>query len=459
MHKRTTRTRAALLAAGLLGGLLLAPIAALPAAAADGPCAPAVCIDNGTILLAVNPTGELNTPDATGSAAGPGDAGLTYLPTLNDATSPGCLCEGWGVADAVSGVTGWADRDAGTSGNLTVESFTFDASTATAVVRVADSFRVTHHYSPAPETANLYRDDVTIENISGADIANLLYRRVMDWDIEPTAFNEYVTIDSGSSPSIVFTSDNGFAVPDPLAGPSDLGNTGDFVDAGPDDHGALFDFDFGALASGDSFSFVTYYGAADTEENAKKALADVRAEAYSFGQPSTEDGPTLGIPNTFIFAFGDVGGAPLFAPTAVDDAITTSVDTVGSVNVLANDSDSQGLPLTVTTPSPTAEHGTVSIAADGTASYTPAAGYVGTDSFEYTVSNGTGSATATVTVTVTAPVTETTVPVAPVPTGTPKPTLAETGSDTGPLLALAFLALGAGACAVLFGRVRRTARR
>ena len=32
----------------------------------------------------------------------PGPAGLTFLPTGNEATAPGCLCEGWGAADAAT---------------------------------------------------------------------------------------------------------------------------------------------------------------------------------------------------------------------------------------------------------------------------------------------------------------------------------------------------------------------
>lgn len=285
------------------------------------PCYPAVCIDNGTILLAVNPTGELNTGDATGSPAGPGDAGLDYLPTNNDATSPGCLCEGWGVADPASGVWGGANLDSEGPGgtNLEVESFTWTGSTATSVVKVLDAedrpvFRVTHEYVPSPATPNLYQVNVTIENLTGETIATVQYRRVMDWDIEPTAFDEYVTIDGGTSSALYYSSDDGFATPNPLDGPSFIDFEGDAVDNGVNDHGALFDFAFGPLGPGGSLSFVIFYGAAATEAEAKAALAAVGAEAYSFGQ--TETDPAGGTPNTFIFAFGKVGGTPIFTPPA-----------------------------------------------------------------------------------------------------------------------------------------------
>ena len=295
-----------------------APEAAAAPAPGD-PCYPAVCITNGTILLAVNPTGELNTSDATGSAAGPGDAGLTFVPTGNDATSPGCLCEGWGVANPADGVWGGANLDSeGVGGtNLIVESFEYTGTTAKSVVLVTDDtdtpyFRVTHEYIPSTATPNLYQVNVTIENLSGQPIATVQYRRVMDWDIEPTAFDEFVTIQGGTASALLFSSDDGFASPNPLVGPSEILFSGNGVDQGPDDHGALFDFAFGPIGAGGTISFVIFYGAAATEAEANAALAAVGAEAYSFGQTSTD--PARGTPNTFIFAFGNVGGAPIFPP-------------------------------------------------------------------------------------------------------------------------------------------------
>jgi FtsP/CotA-like multicopper oxidase with cupredoxin domain len=89
------------------------------------------------------------------------------------------------------------------------------------------------------------------------------------------------------------------------------------------------------------------------------------------------------------------------APTAGDDAATTPEDTAVTIAVLANDSDPDGYPLTVT--SATApSNGTALINGDNTITYTPAANFNGTDSFTYTVTDaGALTATATVTVTVT----------------------------------------------------------
>jgi hypothetical protein len=89
-------------------------------------------------------------------------------------------------------------------------------------------------------------------------------------------------------------------------------------------------------------------------------------------------------------------------PNAVDDSLTTAQDTAGNVNVLANDTDGDGDPLTVTTATPDAAHGTVSCTVAGACTYTPDAGFSGADTFTYSISDGTGGTdTATVTVTVT----------------------------------------------------------
>ena len=268
----------------------------------------AAIIDNGTIQLGVDDFGQLNVPGgAPSSGTGTTTVGLRYLPTGSESTAPGCLCEGWGVADSILNLAGYANNSEGTDG-LAGVSFTSDASTATAVVNAAGIFEVTHAYAPTA-TPFLYNAKVTIKNISSS-VTNVLYRRVMDWDVEPTAFSEVVTIQGTASASAVkFASDDGFASSNPLSGPSSLLFTGDTVDSGPADHGALFDFDFGALNAGASLVFDTFYGAAGSEAAALTALGAVGAEVYSFGQ--TNVGGATGEPNTFIFAFAGVGGDPI----------------------------------------------------------------------------------------------------------------------------------------------------
>ncbi|TDR48896.1 outer membrane protein OmpA-like peptidoglycan-associated protein [Tahibacter aquaticus] len=88
------------------------------------------------------------------------------------------------------------------------------------------------------------------------------------------------------------------------------------------------------------------------------------------------------------------------APNANDDSITVARDAAATpIAVLANDTDPENDALSVTGITPPA-HGTASFSSAGV-TYTPAAGYVGTDTFTYSISDGYGgSDTATVTVTI-----------------------------------------------------------
>jgi len=91
-------------------------------------------------------------------------------------------------------------------------------------------------------------------------------------------------------------------------------------------------------------------------------------------------------------------------PTANPDVASTNEDTAVTVNVLANDTDVPGDPLTVTSvSSPSVNGGTVVNNGNGTVTYTPPANFGGTDSFTYTISDGDGgTAGANVTITVNA---------------------------------------------------------
>ena len=88
------------------------------------------------------------------------------------------------------------------------------------------------------------------------------------------------------------------------------------------------------------------------------------------------------------------------APVAQDDTVNVNEDTATVISVLANDSDPDSDPLSVTGFSQAA-NGTVVDNGDGTLTYTPDADFNGSDSFTYTVTDGSGGFdTATVNVTV-----------------------------------------------------------
>ena len=366
-------------------------------------CQPGACIDNGTVLLGINPEGHLNIRDAAGSPAGDRDAGLHFLPTRAEGTSAGCDCEGWGIADAASGIAGHANVSVGGVRNLDLVEFSSTATTARSVVSVDDAIEVTHDFRPSPRTDSLFEIGVTIENTSAAALDDIRYRRVMDWDIEPTPFQEFVTVDTGNAANLRFASNHGFANPNPLTPPTDSGQTGSFEDAGPADQGALFDFAFGPLAPGEQVTFRVFYGAARTETDAVAALAAAGAEVYSFGQPNTADGAAIGAPNTFILAFADVGGQPLFAPVATDDELVVEAGTEATLDVVANDTDPNADPLTIVDHSDPAA-GTASCTEAGLCTYFADPGFAGPDSFTYTIADGTGGeAVGMVNVTVTEP--------------------------------------------------------
>jgi hypothetical protein len=92
-------------------------------------------------------------------------------------------------------------------------------------------------------------------------------------------------------------------------------------------------------------------------------------------------------------------------PVALGDTFTALQDSAGNtLDVLANDSDIDGDPLTITAVGATDNGGSTTINGS-TISYTPVAGFAGVEGFSYDIADGNGGvASATVSVTVTAAV-------------------------------------------------------
>ena len=87
-------------------------------------------------------------------------------------------------------------------------------------------------------------------------------------------------------------------------------------------------------------------------------------------------------------------------PVANDDSATTEEDVAVTINLVANDTDIDGDSLSIESVG-TASNGSVVNNGNGTVTYTPNAGFFGSDSFTYVVSDGSATDTATVRVTVT----------------------------------------------------------
>ncbi len=386
--------------------LVVALSLCLPEAARAATATGAV-ISNGTVQLGVNAAGQLNYACAAAGDTGcpefslsnAREVGLRFVPLNADGTAPGCDCEGWGVADFASKLTGWANASQGSgTRNVVVDSFIADATTAVSTVTVADAtvpgfqMRVTHDYRPSPRTPNAYQAVVAITNTGTNPIADLRYRRQMDWDVEPTAFDEWVTI-AGSTPHLLFSSDAGPGTStDPLAGPAyhesqavcgedytgpctftDLGNNGVYPDVTqPADHGALFDFGFGALGVGETKRFIIFYGAAPNEAEAVAAMTGLGAEVYSLGESScpgdiefppdggdktdcaTEapnSGVEKGTPVTFMFGFVTSSADLAISKTDAPDPVVVGNTVTYTIKVGNNGPDqASGVQVTDTLP-------------------------------------------------------------------------------------------------------------
>lgn len=87
------------------------------------------------------------------------------------------------------------------------------------------------------------------------------------------------------------------------------------------------------------------------------------------------------------------------APEAVDDAAATALDTPVVIDVLSNDMDIDGDPLSIVG-TPTTADGTVAVNPDGSLTFTPNPGFVGTAVITYTMTDGTVTDDAQVVVTV-----------------------------------------------------------
>ena len=104
---------------------------------------------------------------------------------------------------------------------------------------------------------------------------------------------------------------------------------------------------------------------------------------------------------TFTLMIESVADAPVAEPDAYSVAEDATLTVVAVTGVLTNDSGGDGDSLTASLVTDVA-HGALTLAANGSFSYTPATNYFGTDSFQYQITNNSGtSVVETVTLTVT----------------------------------------------------------
>jgi len=167
---------------------------------------------------------------------------------------------------------------------------------------------------------------------------------------------------------------------------------------------AVGDFSTTDPDTDDTFTYSLVSGEGD-EDNASFAIFDGQLQtvasfdyetkkSYSIRVRTTDSG-TLYYEEAFNITVTNVNDPPV----AVNDSATTNENTPVTIDVLNNDYDSDGDTLTVD--SVTQGTNGLVINNGSNVTYTPALNFTGTDSFNYTISDGNGgTATATVNVTV-----------------------------------------------------------
>ncbi len=214
-----------------------------------------------------------------------------------DAITPGCLCEGWGVAsNGVGSYTYGAGSTTFASGALS----DITSNSGKSTVTTSGGLNVTHTYSPV-DGQKLFRIDITIKNDSAAVANNVRYARTLDWDVTPGFFdNNYTTVyggtPSGPGGKVLHTSTDPFAAPNPMNLRGQEANTNVTNSVG--DKGSYFIFGFGDLGIGEELSFTTFIGADVSAAALLAAFTAVGIEAYSY---------TTGNGGTNAFGYGFTG--------------------------------------------------------------------------------------------------------------------------------------------------------
>jgi len=389
---------------------------------------------------------------------GPSDStGAVVLDALPSGVSFVSATDG-GTYDPGSHTVSWAigalANDASTSVNITVtvnESTTADIITNTATVDANEG-----DYYRANDTATedttidvndppLAEDDAVItdednpvtvaasgvlNNDSDPDVGDTLTVTAVDtsgtagtvtaWDADgsftydPDGQFEYLPANGSTTDSFTYTVFDGNGGTDTATVtitingvndvPTDISLDNSSVAENQPSGTAVGDFSTTDPDTGDTFTYSLMNGGGD-DDNASFTIAGSQLQtnasfdyetknSYSIRVRTTDSG-TLYYEDVFIIAVTNVNDPPV----AVDDSDTTPADTPVTIDVLDNDSDTDGDTLTVDSVTQ-GTHGSVSNNGNDV-TYTPDPYFNGIDSFTYTISDGNGGTdTATVTVTV-----------------------------------------------------------
>ena len=324
--------------------------------------------------------------------------------TLGDAVLRGTAVEGFNIGYKTGGNTYIQSNQSGTGlreiAGKTANVSSGSVGQATFKGATTENLKVDQTMTLV-DGAKYIRVDVTLTNSSSATMSDLRYMRTVDPDQGKTMVTENKIVMQGAGEALVTASTGGGSpfflyADDSRAVVSTYGfiNESPYAAAAHDaaqqvgyavkaDQTVNLTFDLDALKAGQSTKLTFFMGLTNDLTATLKAIA--------------ADVPATTTPRPV-------------APDAMDDAVSAVAGQSVSGNVLSNDVDPQARKLTATLESGPA-HGTVKLAADGSFTYTAAAGYTGSDTFSYAAVAGGQTDVATVRITTTAPPT--------VPTGLP----------------------------------------
>ena len=204
-----------------------------------------------------------------------------------DPIQPGTPRDSWGLS--AGGSSAWSDPQFFGDSGITSGGLVAGANSAVATAVTDFGFTVLQNYSFVD---GILRIDTSVTNNTADAVSDVLFQRNVDWDIDPTAFDEKIFGPSGSSSLVIEGSNYGFENPD-AAQPYSFGCLAD-CNAGPGDLGAGIRINLGSLMGGATRKFTYFYGISTLGQTPAGLIAAGHAAGAQFiigGRSNNSDGP------------------------------------------------------------------------------------------------------------------------------------------------------------------------
>jgi len=265
-----------------------------------------------TVAVCATAASAAGTITSAGYTAGINDQGELFNsnpyiglqnPAGSDYISPGTPRDSWGVAVVGGGAAHADEFQFGTN----VGASTYTQLTASSAMTSTDSgIGVQVNQTFTFFAPNIVSIQEVVTNNTGV-AADILFGRDVDFDVDPTAFNENTTGPLGANASVIQASYYGFENPDPNV-PFSFDCTLSCNVTG--DLGAGIHLDLGVIGAGESSTFAFYYGINAPGQTLNQLFAQAQGEGltYLIGTQSSENGqyPNLGA-GSAILGVSDLG--------------------------------------------------------------------------------------------------------------------------------------------------------